>query len=201
MRFPRRAIAAVLAIVASLSTLFTTSAAAETPSQDATTRLVANDDAARRWSVHFDDDLFSFADRDRDYTGGVTFGLTGMRAHDHPLSLAGALEHVDRATRFAAWRADAVLEGEALEIGVLLFTPQNLAASQPLHDDRPYANLLYAASSQVALDESRGAAFQSTLSVGVLGLPIAEALQRAVHSVVGSTKPLGYSHQISDGGE
>src|SRR4029078_3785420 len=82
-----------------------------------------------------------------------------------------------------------------------LFTPQNLAASQPLHDDRPYANLLYAASSEVSLDETRGAALQSTLSVGVRGLAVAEAVQRAVHSVVGSTQPRGYSHQISDGGE
>jgi hypothetical protein len=161
----------------------------------------ADEDSQRRWSVHLDDDLFSFADRDRDYTGGVTFGLTGMRAHEHPLSLAGALEHADRATRFAVWRGDATLEGEALEIGLLLFTPQNLAAAQPLPDDRPYANLLYAASSEVALDETRGTAFQSTLAVGVLGLRVAEAVQRAVHSVVGSTEPQGYSHQISDGGE
>lgn len=185
---------------ASVLVLLAASLAAGTATAQSELRA-PNDDSQRRWSVHFDDDLFSFADRDRDYTGGVTFGLTGMRAHDHPLSLAGALEHVDRATRFAAWRGDAALEGEALEIGLLLFTPQNLAASQPLHDDRPYANLLYAASSQLALDESRGAAFQSTLAVGVLGLPVAEALQRAVHSAVGSNKPLGYSHQISDGGE
>ncbi len=161
----------------------------------------ADDTAQRRWSVHVDDDLFSFAARDRDYTGGVTFGLTGDLAHDHPLSLDGALERVDRATRFASWRGDAALEGEAFEIGLLLFTPQNLAAAQPLHDDRPYANLLYAASSNVALDETRGTAFQSTLALGVLGLDVAEALQRAVHSVFGSTQPRGYAHQISDGGE
>src|SRR5262249_25173080 len=65
----------------------------------------------------------------------------------------------------------------------------------------PYANLLYAASSQVALDEQRGTAFQSSLSIGVLGLPIAEAVQHAVHELLGNTEPRGYSHQISDGGE
>src|SRR5262247_754786 len=118
MRFPRRAIAAAWALVASLSPLF----AAETPSQDASARLVPkDDDAVRRWSVHFDDDLFSFANRDRDYTGGVTFGLTGGHAHEHPLSLAGVLERVDRVTRFAKWRGDADVQGESLEIGLLLF--------------------------------------------------------------------------------
>ena len=195
MRFPRWVIAALM------SSCVAASAAAQTPSQDATTRLAVEDDTVRRWSVHFDDDLFSFANRDRDYTGGVTFGLTGERAHDHPLSLAGVLERVDWATRFAAWRGEAAPEGESLEMGLLLFTPQDLAAAEPLHDDRPYANLLYAASSEVALNEQRGAAFQSSLSIGVLGLPIAEALQHAVHEALGNTEPRGYSHQISAGGE
>ncbi len=195
MRFPKWAIAALM------SSCVAASAAAQTPSQDATARLAAKDDTVRRWSVHFDDDLFSFANHDRDYTGGVTFGLTGDRAHDHPLSLAGVLERADRATRFAAWRGDAALEGESLEMGLLLFTPQDLATPKPLHDDRPYANLLYAASSEVALDEQRGVAFQSSLSIGALGLPIAEALQHAVHELLGNTEPRGYSHQISDGGE
>ena len=196
MRFREWAIAALV------SSFLAASVSAETPADDAPpARLAVKDDALRRWSVHFDNDLFSFANRDRDYTGGVTFGLTGDRAHDHPLSLAGVLERVDRATRFAAWRGDAALEGEALEVGLLLFTPQNLAAAQPLHDDRPYANLLYAASSEVLLNESRGTAFQSTFAIGVLGLDVAEAVQHAVHSFVGSTEPHGYSHQVSDGGE
>ena len=189
------------AIAALISSFLAASIAAQTPTQDETGRLVGKEDGARRWSVHFDDDLFSFANRDRDYTGGVTFGLTGNRAHDHPLSLAGVLDRVDRATHFAAWRGEAALEGESLEFGLLLFTPQDLAAAEPLHDDRPYANLLYAASSKVALDEPRGAAFQSSLSIGVLGLGVAEAVQHAVHEALGNTEPRGYSHQISAGGE
>jgi len=195
MRHPGWAIAVLISVFVG------TGAAAQTESRDTATRFAADDDDQRRWSVHVDDDLFSFANRDRDYTGGVTFGLTGNRAQNHPLSLTGALERVDRATRFAAWRGDAALEGEALEVGLLLFTPRDLAATQPLPDDRPYANLLYAASSMVALDEERGAAFQSSLSIGVLGLPVAEALQRAIHGVFGNTEPHGYSHQISAGGE
>jgi hypothetical protein len=123
MRFRASAIAALM------SSFLAASVAAQTPTQDATPRLVAKEDAVRRWSVHFDDDLFSFANRDRDYTGGVTFGLTGDSAHDHPLSLAGVLERVDRATHFAAWRGEAALEGESLEIGLLLFTPQDFAAA------------------------------------------------------------------------
>jgi hypothetical protein len=161
----------------------------------------AHDPDSRRWSAHVDDDLFAFTDRDRDYTGGVTFSLSGDDARGHPLSLARALAWADGASRFAAWRGAATTQGEALELGLLLFTPQDLSAAQPLPDDRPYANLIYAASSQLGLDEERGAAFQSSLAIGVLGLPFAEALHRTVHKVLGSTEPRGYAHEISAGGE
>ena len=194
----------IAALMWSLAAGSVTAQTAERASASEADRPIApfDTDDARRWSVHVDDDLFSFANRDRDYTGGVTFGLTGRRAHDHPLSLAGVLERVDRAMGFAAARrGDAELKGEALEIGQLIFTPTNLAAAQPLPDDRPYANLLYAASSEVALDEARGVAFQSTLTIGVLGLPFAEALQSEIHRLGGGIIPRGYSHQISDGGE
>jgi hypothetical protein len=161
----------------------------------------ARDPDSHRWSVHVDDDLFAFTNRDRDYTAGVTFNLTGEPARNHPLSLARALAWADGASRFAAWRGEAATQGEALELGLLLFTPQNLSAAQPLPDDRPYANLLYAASSQLALDDERNVAYQSSLAIGFLGLPFAGALHRTVHEIIGSTEPRGYSHEISDGGE
>lgn len=156
---------------------------------------------SRRWTVHVDNDLFAFADRDRDYTAGVAFTLTGERARNHALSPSRLLDRVDAATGFAAAHRAAVPQGEGLEIGLLMFTPQDLAADEPLHDDRPYANLLYVASSRLTLDEPRGAAFQSSLALGFIGLPLAEQLHRGIHKIVGSAEPNGYDHQISAGGE
>jgi hypothetical protein len=155
----------------------------------------------RRWSVHVDNDLFAFADRDRDYTAGVAFALTGDRARDHTLSLSRWLDGLDAKTRFGTLRGRAERRGDALELGLLLFTPHDLAATEPVRDDRPYANLLYAASSTLSVDEHRGAAFQTTLSIGALGLPLAEQVHRGVHSLFGSEEPRGYDHQIADGGE
>src|SRR5215831_18306577 len=106
------------ALAVMMSALAAGGAAAQTESEDTAhsapsgSLRPADDDPMRRWSVHVDDDLFSFANRDRDYTGGVSFGLTGSRAHDHPLSLAGVLERVDRATGVAARRGDAAIQGE-----------------------------------------------------------------------------------------
>jgi hypothetical protein len=157
--------------------------------------------SSRRWTVLIDNDALTFGDNDEDYTAGVAFTLTGERARNHWLSPSRLLDRVDRWTRFAPQRRGALPESEALELGLLMFTPQDLRAVEPLPDDRPYANLLYVASSKLALDEPRGVALQSSLAVGFLGLPFAEQLHRGVHEIIGSAEPRGYDHQISDGGE
>ena len=176
----------VLGLAAALAAPNTASAAAEARERD------------RGWTVHVDNDLFAFADRDRDYTAGVSFTLGGADARTHALSLSSALDRVNARTRFGAGRQ---AEGDALEIGLLLFTPQDLAAAHALPDDRPYANLMYVASSTLAQSEDGDRAFQSSLTLGVLGLPVAERLHRTVHDVFGSVEPNGYAHQIADGGE
>jgi hypothetical protein len=155
----------------------------------------------RSWTVHMDNDLFAFADEDRDYTAGVALSLGGEAAARHPLSLARALEWANDRTRFRALEDAGEPAGRSLDIGLLLFSPQDLSASEPLPDDRPYASLAYVASSKVVHDPTRETAFQSTLTLGVVGLPLAETVHRGVHRAIGSSEPMGYSHQISDGGE
>jgi hypothetical protein len=155
----------------------------------------------RRWSAHMDNDLFAFVEKDRDYTAGFAFSLAGDGARTHPLSLGNALEWADGATRFARLASRGEEEGHALDVGLLLFTPQDLGSREPLRDDRPYASLAYLSTSSLAHDASRQAVYQSTLTLGVLGLPIAEGLHRSVHKAFGSEEPRGYDHQISAGGE
>lgn len=92
-------------------------------------------------------------------------------------------------------------DSRAFELGLQLFTPEDLTEEEPQHDDRPYASLLYAASSTLTQDSARRAVYQSTLTLGVLGLPVIGNLHRAGHDLLGSPLPSGYDHQISDGGE
>jgi hypothetical protein len=153
----------------------------------------------RGWSIHVDNDLFAFAERDRDYTAGVSFTLGGIDARTHALSLSSTLDWLNARTRFGKRGGRA--EADALEFGLLMFTPQDLAAAHALPDDRPYANLMYVASSTLKEAEGEGRAFQSSLTLGVLGLPFAERLHRTVHGMFGSAEPNGYAHQIADGGE
>lgn len=154
----------------------------------------------RGWSVHVDNDAFA-SRNDRDYTAGFSFSLGGEGAHTHPLSLARALAWTDRRSGFARAADGGRIEGGALGIGLLLFTPDDLDVRQPIYDDRPYASLAYVSTSKLAYDAARQTAFQSSLTLGVLGLPLAETLHRGVHRAIGSALPRGYDHQISDGGE
>jgi Outer membrane protein LpxR len=153
------------------------------------------------WTLHLDNDLFAFSEDDRDYTGGVAFTLGGERATQHPLFLGGALDWANRATRFQSLLERGTSAGDALEIGLLLFTPQDISSEMPVLDDRPYANLLYLASTTLAHDAARGVAYQSSLTLGVVGLPVAEGVHRGLHELLGGVEPQGYAHQISDGGE
>ena len=107
------------------------------------------------WTLHLDNDLFAFTEKDRDYTAGLAVTLGGERATQHPLFLAKPLEWVNRAIGFDSLLEHGDVAGDALEIGLLLFSPQDLSSEAPLFDDRPYANLLYLSSTTLAHDAAR----------------------------------------------
>jgi hypothetical protein len=153
------------------------------------------------WTVHVDNDLFALAERDRDYTAGVAFSLGGDAVRDRAPPLAAALNRLDLGLAAGPFAPRGGTAGEALEIGLLLFTPQDLAARKPVFDDRPYASLLYVSGTHVREDVARGVAYQSSLTLGLLGLPFAAQVHRGVHELTGSEEPRGYDHQISAGGE
>ena len=138
-------------------------------------------------------------ERDRDYSFGVAFTrgsdgpVEGPHWLAHALDWTDGLLHVPRDARAG--------DGRAFELGVQLFTPADLTAEAPIPDDRPYANLIYVASSRLTQDASHRAVYQSTLTLGVLGLPIVGNVHRAAHGLIDNPLPSGYDHQISDGGE
>jgi len=155
----------------------------------------------RNWSAQLDDDFLALTQHDRDYTAGVSFTLADYGDADHALPLTRPLEWADGLMRFSKLRADAASETHALDFGLRLFTPSNLEAETALPDDRPYATLAYVANSKLAVNADQRTAFQSTLTLGLLGLPIVGAAHRSLHVLIGSPLPNGYSHQISNGGE
>lgn len=159
-------------------------------------------------SIHLDQDLFAPHNEDRNYTMGLRFAWAGEDAQHQMLNTFGLLERLDGMTGLEHGAAGQKT-GHAVAFGNSAFTPDELRAREPIFDDRPYASLLYAASSTVVVDDrNRDAARGSKLVIGVLGLSISEWVQTKIHVVNRSISggetpydPKGWHNQISDGGE
>ncbi|MFL6548835.1 MAG: lipid A deacylase LpxR family protein [Povalibacter sp.] len=149
--------------------------------------------------IQVDNDLFAAGgSHDRDYTGGMAVTTSGAQARDGLLSLDPVLDRID-----ALLIPDGSIASEhyARQIGFMAFTPADITQSQPIYDDRPYASLLFVANGRVSVDPDGRHAWSSSLTLGVLGLPLAGRLHSDVHELVGSDPVRGYGNQISDGGE
>lgn len=148
--------------------------------------------------VQIDNDLFSGSSHDRDYTGGMAVTISGSYARDSLLSLDPLLRRLDNLT---TPRAEQATVRHAQQFGLIAFTPADIAATQPLYEDRPYASLLFVSNGRVRVDADNRGAWSSSLTLGVLGLAASGRLHSAVHELTGSEEPQGYDNQISAGGE
>lgn len=161
-------------------------------------------DGMPRWSAAIDNDLFGPTNEDRDYTGG--FALTVANHEAPPIAALNRKLHswLDRRIgldRLMNGSFEAVDEQWAAEVGVRLFTPDDIEATYAISDDRPYSNLVYLSSARQRLDRYRTTLWQSTVTLGLLGTSVGESLQTAIHRRTGTSAPMGYDYQISDGGE
>lgn len=162
--------------------------------------LNTNRHITRSWAVAFDNDIFVPGGRDQDYTYGVNFTQSGDDVRNAALSLNKPLATLDQ------WfgnrhKSMTTRETFSREIGIFGFTPEDISVSTPNANDRPYASLLYIASSREQVDLVNNIAWKSTLTLGLLGLKVAGELQDIVHEATDSQKPQGWANQISDGGE
>jgi len=151
-------------------------------------------------SIVLDEHLLTNAQNDRDYNGGGEIKFSGYSALKYGHWLDLPLQWVDDQIGIdppgSKWQA-----AHAFAAGLLIFTPSDLAARQVVPGDRPYASLFFVSSGRRYTNPELDVAYSSSLTVGALGLAAAESVQRALHSITGSTQPEGWSHQISDGGE
>lgn len=154
------------------------------------------------WTVQFDNDALNGSRRDFDYTAGIAITLSGRRVPELPLSanrLLAWLDHRVGVHRFEG--PETQVQGHALQFGLVAFTPARLESPGPVSGDRPYANLLYTTSSRFSKSANEQIAYQTHLTIGLLGTRVAELFQKGVHKIIGATPPRGYSFQISNGGE
>lgn len=152
--------------------------------------------------IVLDEHLLTDGSRDQDYNGGGEITLSGQHAGFIGRGLDRALGYLDDAacpgTRFATpgWQT-----GHAFAAGLLIFTPRSLGASGIVPGDRPYASLFFLSVGRRYTSPAADVAYDSSLTVGMLGLAAARSVQDALHHLTGSLQPEGWSHQISAGGE
>jgi len=150
--------------------------------------------------IIFDEHILTNGSRDEDYNGGGEVTFSGRRTGPLGGALDRALGFIDAITcpqgRSANWQS-----ARAFAAGLLIFTPRDLASHDVVYGDRPYASLFFVSVGRRYTSLTADVAYNSSLTVGMLGLHAAEAVQSALHHLTGSTQPQGWSHQISAGGE
>ncbi|HEX3842941.1 MAG TPA: lipid A deacylase LpxR family protein [Steroidobacteraceae bacterium] len=149
-----------------------------------------------------DEHLLTDASRDQDYNGGGEVTQSGPSSGIIGRGLDRALGLIDqRGCKVAGLTR---LEGQAAHAfaaGLLVFTPRNLEARDLVRGDRPYASLFFVSAGRRYASRDSAVAYDTSLTVGVLGLAAAADVQRVLHDLTGSVQPRGWSHQVSDGGE
>jgi hypothetical protein len=107
---------------------------------------------------------------------------------------------------FSAWLAEHLVfprpKGEAkrrrgYKAGHLIYTPDNIRASEPLPDQHPYAGIVFADTSWAIQQRDRLDVF--TLEIGAVGpVALAQEIQEFTHNITRSTDPRGWDNQIGN---
>ena len=153
--------------------------------------------------IYIDQDLFvPFTNEDRDYTMGIAVEFfwakdKGLYPLDNLVRQAAELLGVENFDENIVY---------SFMLGTLAYTPDDLADTQPIYDDRPYSSLIYLSNKRVRADDKNALAVEVLL--GIIGTNLSRDVQTALHSlsrrITGNdvpVEPKGWSHQISNGGE
>lgn len=149
--------------------------------------------------VYVDNDALSIGDHDKDYTGGIAVTLAGRRAAQWWISADPLLGLFDGLIGLRGRAGTTTLH--SAQFGGIAFTPADVDVPMPIAGDRPYASLVYWSNGRMYLRDDETSVYHTSVSLGALGLDLMPDVQRAVHGVLGASKPRGWDHQISDGGE
>ena len=148
-------------------------------------------------AFHLDNDLFTGAGDDSDYSWGATLTF----GSPEPGRLAAPLDRARQSIASLLSDRETAAVSRATQFGIIAMTPDDLKSAQALPDDRPYASLVFLTSSELRIGTTGDRSQFTSLTVGLLGTGVAESLQRGVHEVQGGIVPNGWDHQISEGGE
>ncbi|NOQ89863.1 MAG: DUF2219 family protein [Gammaproteobacteria bacterium] len=138
--------------------------------------------------------------KDRDYTGGIAFTASGSRAQSGWLNVDFVRGWIfDNLPMFDI--NSSAIKKHSVQYGMVLFTPDDISATQPILDDRPFASLFYISNTELKVYPARDKAYRSSFTIGLLGLDLAGDVQSTLHKITGSNEANGWDNQVSSGGE
>ena len=157
--------------------------------------------------IYSDQDvLVNKFNEDRNYTMGLHLGAFGPFADKNYLAIPYLRKKIDHFFGFDSihcendflTRASITLYGSG-------YTPLDIAQSEPIIGDRPYASLLMLGAAFLSVNEPSNYSLLTEFNIGALGLGHAREAQSYIHRNhwLGSTRPIpqGWHNQISEGGE
>jgi hypothetical protein len=121
---------------------------------------------------------------------------------EYPVSIESWRHGIDRLLSFPQlYQSESHQSYHSQQFGMTLFTPDDIDSTDPVTDDRPYASLFFMSNSEFTVSAERDTAYVSRLTIGFLGLDLAEDVQKFLHGLTDSDVPNGWQHQVSSGGE
>lgn len=145
--------------------------------------------------------------KDDNYSAGIEIRLNGRAVRR--AGLTRPLEGLDWLTRVNRRHARASRLFHSAQLFGLAYTPDVLDTDVPQRDDRPFASLVGLAVRRTSVHgPANDRVWSSEFAIGVLGLDAAQHVQTLLHRtrrwMTGNptpVDPLGWTNQISDGGE
>lgn len=138
--------------------------------------------------IYEDNDLFTLRGSDRGYTNGTRIDVFYRRAKPGKSFFNKLLLNAgDSSVNTYSWGAMH-----------MMYTPADIAASQPNPTDYPYSGSLFISHSLHASNPKRKYSIHTEWIAGVMGkYAYGEQLQRYVHRITKSPEPMGWDHQLS----
>jgi hypothetical protein len=119
---------------------------------------------------------------DRYYTGWISLTLSGKRVQKYMASIDPLRAGIDRLLGFSKlYQSSDYMSFHSLQYGMTLFTPDDIESNTPIYDDRPYASLIFMSNAEITVVPDKNRAYISILTIGLLGLDLAEDIQRFLH--------------------
>lgn len=138
--------------------------------------------------IYEDNDLFTLRGSDRGYTNGTRFDVFYRRTKpSKSIFNKLLLKAGDSSINTYSWGAMH-----------MMYTPADIAATQPDPFDYPYSGSLFISHSLHASNPQRKYLIQTEWVAGVMGkYAYGEQLQKYVHRITKSPEPMGWDHQLS----